>query len=145
MKTIRPVLLLVCGLICVATTNCASIPRTHSSGTELGVNVVSNFQHIDWMTMDINEDYITYDLDILSPEGRVLLKKVTEQEAKDIALSQAIIANHCDAIFQPRINCIKGKKNEIIRVTVYGRPAKYKKADDTNVHNIRKTTTITTR
>lgn len=111
-------------------TACASAPKTVVDGNEMGVNVKSNFQHIDWMTMDISDDFITYDIDILSPEGKLMLQDISEEGAKSLALSQAIKANKCDAIFQPRITTVRGNKNEILRVTVYGRPAKYKKRID---------------
>lgn len=114
-------------LVCIFMAGCGTIPQATVSGNELGVGVKSNFQHIDWMTMDISDKYITYDLDILSPEGKVLLKNTNEAGAKDLALSRAIAAYKCDAIFQPRVSVVRGGKNEILRVTVYGRPAKYKK------------------
>lgn len=114
---------------------CASTPKATLSGNEMDVTVKSNFQHIDWMTMDISDNYITYEIDVLNPEGKLLLKNATEASAKDLALSRAITANQCDAIFQPRVTFVHGPKNEILRVTVYGRTAKYKK------HNPDKITT----
>jgi len=103
------------------------MPKASTSGNEMDVTVKSNFQHIDWLTMDISDKYITYDIDVLSPEGKILLSNATEDSAKDLVLNRAIIANKCDAIFQPRISFVRGNKKEILRVTVYGRPAKYKK------------------
>lgn len=115
---------------CVVIAGCTSAPRALVGGNEMGVNVQSNLQHIDWMTMDISDDYITYDIDVLSNEGKIILQNASEESAKNIALSRAIAANRCDAIFQPRITTVRGDKNEILRVTVYGRPAKYRKQPD---------------
>lgn len=130
-------------VICMAVTGCVAASRATAGGEEMMVNVKSNLQHIDWMAMDINDDYITYDLDILSPEGKILLNNTTEETAKNLALSSAIVANQCDAIFQPRITVVKGTKGEILRVTVYGRPAKYKTREDVKITE--KTTTVISR
>lgn len=129
--------------VCAALAGCSSMPKANVGGNEMGVGVKSNFQHIDWMTMDISDDYITYDIDILTKEGKILLKNASEESAKNIALSRAIVANRCDAIFQPRITTVRGGKNEILRVTVYGRPAKYRKQQDVNTVN--SSTTIISR
>ncbi len=122
-------------ILCMVVTGCGTASKATAGGDEMMVNVKSNLQHIDWMSMDIADDYFTYDLDILSPEGKLLLKNASEDMAKSLALSKAIVANQCDAIFQPRITVLRGTKNEILRVTVYGRTAKYKKREDVKVTN----------
>lgn len=119
--------------ISMVTSGCSGLPRTSLSGNEMDVNVKSNLQHIDWLSMDISDEYVTYEIDVLTPEGKLLLKNATEASAKELALSRAIIANKCDAIFQPRVSFVHGRKNEILRVSVYGRTAKYKKADPDNI------------
>lgn len=85
---------------------------------------VNSFNEYD---LDISQNAITYTIDISTPEGRMKLNKVSLQEAEQLALTEAIAQNNCAMIINPQYTHLK-KGNRILRVTVYGFPAKYKNA-----------------
>lgn len=75
--------------------------------------------------LDISDDYITYTIDISTPEGKLLLNKKSLAEAQMTVENEAAMANKCDLIWQPKYSkLVDGKK--ILRITISGRPANYK-------------------
>lgn len=95
---------------------------TRGSGVEVKNKTVS----INRMTMDVDEEPIEYTINIATESGRAKLKNLSLEEAEDLALEEAIMSNKCAALFQPHYShyTYKGK---VLRVTVYGFPARYKK------------------
>lgn len=76
--------------------------------------------------MDIDPEPITYSIDVSTEAGRMKLKNLSLEEARDLALLEAIMANKCATIFQPQYTHLK-HKGSVLRVTLYGYPARYKK------------------
>lgn len=70
------------------------------------------------------EQYIEYTIDISNADGRLILNKMTEEEAKEYITSAALIKYGCDVIFRPKYNVLK-KGKQILRITMGGRPANY--------------------
>lgn len=78
------------------------------------------------LTMDIDPEPITYTIDISTQQGRAKLNKLSLEQAKELALVEAIMAARCATIFQPQYTHLVEKGN-VLRVTIYGHPARYKK------------------
>lgn len=77
------------------------------------------------LTMDLDKTPITYTIDISTEAGRMKLNGLSVEEADDLALTEAIMANQCVTIFEPKYtHLVKGGK--VLRVTIYGHPARYK-------------------
>lgn len=70
---------------------------------------------------------ITYTIDISTEEGRGKLKGLTLEEAKNMVLQEAAINNNCARIISPKFSWLV-KKGHVIRITVFGFPAKYRNA-----------------
>lgn len=79
------------------------------------------------LTMDLDDTPITYTIDISTPEGRAKLNKLSIDEACDLALIEAIMASRCATIFNPQYTHLV-QKGKVLRVTIYGYPARYKKS-----------------
>lgn len=77
------------------------------------------------MTMDVDKDPITYIIDISTESGKTKLKNLSVDEACDLALVEAIMANKCATIFNPQYTHLV-HKGKVLRVTLYGYPARYK-------------------
>ena len=77
------------------------------------------------LTMDLDKEPITYVIDITTELGRVELKNLSVEEARKLALVKAIMANKCATIFQPQYTHVVDK-GKVLRVTLYGYPARYK-------------------
>lgn len=75
---------------------------------------------------DFDETPITYVIDISTQEGRAKLKNISVQEAYDLALIEAIMKYKCANIFHPQFTHLE-KDGQVLRVTLYGFPARYKK------------------
>lgn len=97
------------------------------STTENASNTVkAKIESYNELTMDLGSDAITYTIDISTQEGKIKLNKLTLKEAERLALTEALMANNCAALFNPQYTHLQqGKK--ILRVTVYGFPAYYKR------------------
>lgn len=78
------------------------------------------------LTMDLDPEPITYVIDISTEAGRAKLNKLTLDEACDLALIEAIMTNKCATIFNPQYTHLVQSGN-VLRVTLYGYPARYKK------------------
>lgn len=77
------------------------------------------------LTMDLDPQGVSYTIDVSTPEGRAKLRKISLEDAKQLALIECIIKHNCVTIFNPQFtHLVKGK--DVLRVTVYGFPARYK-------------------
>lgn len=72
-----------------------------------------------------SDNRINYTLNGYTAEGKRKLKKLTEKEAVDLALTEAADLYNCDRLLDPRYSCEK-KGKKIRQVTVSGRPARYR-------------------
>ncbi len=77
------------------------------------------------LTMDLAPDAITYTIDVSTPDGKAKLHKLSLRQAEDLALTEALMKNNCAALFNPQFTHLK-KGKKVLRVTVYGFPARYK-------------------
>lgn len=77
------------------------------------------------MTMMLDSDPISYTIDISNESGRLKLKNLSLDEACDLALVEAIMANKCATIFQPQYTHLT-HKGKVLRITIYGYPARYR-------------------
>lgn len=68
---------------------------------------------------------IEYTIDYSTQDGRLILNKMSEHDAKEYVTSAALIKYNCDVIFRPKYNILK-KGRQILRITMGGRPANYK-------------------
>ena len=110
--------------IMLAMTSCKTL---FGSTNENASNTVkAKIESYNELTLDLSPDAITYTIDISTPDGRIKLNKLTLKEAERLALTEALMANKCAALFNPQYTHLRqGKK--ILRVTVYGFPAYYKR------------------
>ncbi len=84
------------------------------------------FESINELDYVFDENPITYVIDISTEEGRAKLKNISIQEAYDLALIEAIMKYKCANIFHPQFTHLE-KNGQVLRVTLYGFPARYKK------------------
>lgn len=77
------------------------------------------------LTMDLDAEPITYTIDISTTAGRTKLNNLSLDDACDLALVEAIMVNKCATIFQPQYTHLV-QKGKVLRVTIYGYPARYK-------------------
>lgn len=96
--------------------------RKLNAYTTVNPNIVSYNE----LTMDIDEVPITYVIDISTEAGKTKLKNLSLDEACDLALIEAIMANKCATIFNPQYTHVV-HKGKVLRVILYGYPARYKK------------------
>ena len=75
--------------------------------------------------MKLDEKGVSYTIDVSTAEGRYKLKDLSLADAQQLALIECIIKNNCATIFNPQFTHLK-KGKQILRVTVYGFPARYK-------------------
>ena len=98
--------------------------RKINAYTTVNPNIVSYNE----LTMDIDTEPIEYTIDISTEAGRLKLNKLSIDEACDLALIEAIRASKCATIFQPQYTHLV-EKGKVLRVTLYGFPARYKKKE----------------
>ncbi len=78
------------------------------------------------LTMDLDPSGVAYTIDISNAEGALKLKNITLHEAQRLALTECLMKYNCATLFNPQFTHLKdGKK--ILRVTVFGFPARYKR------------------
>lgn len=87
-------------------------------------------ESINRLDLDIDTQGITYTIDISTEEGRIKLNGLTLNQAKKVALEEAAIKNNCARIISPKFSHLK-KGKQILRVTVFGFPARYKNSQKT--------------
>lgn len=75
--------------------------------------------------MDLDPTAVSYTIDVSTPEGRLKLNKISLRDAEHLALVECLIKHNCATLFNPQYTHLKKGKN-ILRVTVYGYPARYK-------------------
>ena len=115
-------------LIALATTvllvcSCSSL---RSGGTGITDSEVATYtESINRYDLDVDPQGITYTIDISTVEGKLKLNGLSLEQAKQLALEEAAIKNNCARIISPKFSHLK-KGKQILRVTVFGFPARYK-------------------
>lgn len=106
------------------------------SSLQSGVNGVTSTEvatyteSINRYDLDVDPQGITYTIDISTQEGRIKLNGLSVAQAQQLALEEAAIKNNCARIISPKFSHLK-KGKQILRVTVFGFPARYKNSQRT--------------
>lgn len=119
---------------------CAALLLTACSTTRSGVNQrnasytphtrINSFNEYD---LEISSEGVSYTIDISTPEGRMKLNNLKLREAENLALTEAVIKYNCATLVNPQYtNLMRGKK--VLRITVYGFPAKFKNQEKMEEH-----------
>jgi hypothetical protein len=85
----------------------------------------ANLTSYNELTMDLASDPVLYTIDVTTPAGELKLRKLSLSQAKDLALTEALIQYQCAVLFNPQYTYLT-KGNKVLRITVYGYPARYK-------------------
>lgn len=87
-------------------------------------------ESINRYDLDVDPQGITYTIDISTQEGKIKLNGLSLDQAQQLALEEAAIKNNCARIISPKFSHLK-KGKQILRVTVFGFPARYKNSQKT--------------
>lgn len=105
------------------TISCSSL-RSGGDGIT-NTEVTTYTESINRYDLDVDPQGITYSIDISTMEGKIKLNGLSLEQAKKLALEEAAIKNNCARIISPKFSHLK-KGKQILRVTVFGFPARYK-------------------
>lgn len=126
MKLNNIILPLIASTLLLGASSCSHRHRADSLNGYTTVNPV--VESYNPLTMDIDPNPVTYTINVSTEDGRVKLNKLTLAEAKELALVETLMTYQCATLFNPQYtHLMKGGK--VLRVTVYGYPARYKKKE----------------
>lgn len=110
--------------VCLLLPGCASTSKRATS-MNAWHTVHANIESYNELTMDLDTEPVEYTIDISTPEGKLKLNKISLEAAHELALVECVMHNKCATLFNPQYTqLVRGGK--ILRVTVYGYPARYK-------------------
>lgn len=118
-------ILFITNILLLSCNTAQSISGSHEKNSSATVKLV--MESYNEFTMDLDPVAVMYTIDISTEEGQLKLKNTTLLEAEQLALVECLIKNNCATLFNPQFTHLK-KGKDILRVTVYGFPARYKKA-----------------
>ena len=121
MKFISRVVLLL--VLSIGVTSCS--PKISTRKLNAYTTVDPTIVSYNELTMNLDPQPITYTIDVSTESGRAKLNKLSVDEACDLALIEAIMSYKCATIFNPQYTHLVNK-GKVLRVTVYGYPARYK-------------------
>lgn len=106
--------------------SCASCSRNIAASHINGwVSSKTSIVSYNELTMDLDPEPIQYTIDISTEAGRAKLKGLSLEEAMDLVLVEAIIANRCATIFEPKYKHTM-QNGKVLGILIYGHPARYK-------------------
>ncbi len=108
--------------------SCSSL-RSGGNGIT-GTEIATYTESINRFDLDVDAQGITYTIDISTQEGKIKLNGLSLAQAQQLALEEAAIKNNCARIISPKFSHLK-KGKQILRVTVFGFPARYKNSQKT--------------
>ncbi len=114
--------------ICLLLTSCSSLRSGGDGITSTEINTYT--ESINRFDLDVDPQGITYTIDISTQEGKIKLNGLSLAQAQQLALEEAAIKNNCARIISPKFSHLK-KGKQILRVTVFGFPARYKNSQKT--------------
>lgn len=119
-------------IIFIVASNCLCSCSSFRSGGDgiTDTEITTYTESINRYDLDVDAEGITYTIDISTQEGQIKLKGLSLEQAKQLALEEAAIKNNCARIISPKFSHLK-KGKQILRVTVFGFPAKYKNSTKT--------------
>lgn len=124
MKT-RIISFAIVAIAYLTVTSCSTM-RSGSRSRNASNTVRAKIESYNELTMDLAPDAITYTIDVSTAEGKIKLHKLSLRQAEELALTEAVMNNNCAALFNPQYTHLK-KGRKVLRVTVYGFPAYYKR------------------
>ncbi len=123
MKNTHIILMSIVAFTVMAITSCSVLTGAGGYATDLGIETGGkSFNSYDLVPVG---DRITYTIDISTPEGKQKLHKLSLNDAKRLAETEASRKYNCDRLLHPRFDYLK-KGKRILRITVDGRPANYR-------------------
>lgn len=111
------------------TVSSCSLLRSGGDGIT-DTEIATYTESINRYDLDVDTQGITYTIDISTQEGKLKLNGLSLAQAKQLALEEAAIKNNCARIISPKFSHLK-KGKHILRVTVFGFPARYKNSQKT--------------
>lgn len=109
---------------------CSCSSARSGGGGITGAEISTYTESLNRYDLDIDSEFITYTIDISTPEGQIKLNGLTLEQAQQLALDEAAIKYKCTKIFGPKFSHLK-KGKHILRITVSGQPARYKNSQKT--------------
>lgn len=115
-------------VITLALVSCgASKPSSGWYGSNPTLDPYTKINSINDADLIISDKSIEYTIDYSTSEGRLKLQGKTIEQACRLALVEATIKYKCAKIVSPQYTHFEDGK-QVLRVTVYGFPGKYKNA-----------------
>lgn len=105
-----------------------SVLSTNSHAENAHATVKPNIVSYNELTMNLDAAPVTYTIDISTTEGKLKLHKISLSDAEKLALTECLMKYNCATLFNPQYTHLK-KGKDILRVAVYGFPARYKRID----------------
>lgn len=115
-------------LVCLILGLSSCSPKISTRKLNAYTTVNPTIKSYNELTMDLDAEPITYVIDVSTEAGKMKLKNLSLDEACDLALVEAIMSKKCATIFNPQYTHLM-HKGKVLRVTLYGYPARYKKQD----------------
>lgn len=125
MKQILSIAIIALSLL---VSSCSSL-RSGGNGIT-STEIPTYTESINRYDLDVDPQGITYTIDISTQEGKIKLNGLSLAQAQQLALEEAAIKNNCARIISPKFSHLK-KGKQILRVTVFGFPARYKNSQKT--------------
>ena len=122
---------LLLSLCSVAVLASCSMMRSGGDGIT-GTEVFTVNESYNRMDLEVDPQSITYTIDISTSEGLMKLNGLSLAEAQKLALEEAAIKNNCARIISPKFSHLK-KGKQVLCVTVFGFPARYKNSEKPKV------------
>lgn len=111
-------------MLCIS--SCSVI--SGAGGTATGVGIKVSGESVNTYDLVPVGNRITYTIDISTPEGKQKLNKISLEDAKRLAETEACRKYNCDRLIDPRFDYVK-KGNRILRITIDGRLGVYRTKD----------------
>lgn len=105
-----------------------SVLKSSSHQKNGAVTVAPEIISYNELTMDLDPVGVTYTIDTTTEEGRLKLNKISIKEAEQLALVECLMKYNCATLFNPQFTHLK-KGKDVLRVTVFGFPARYKRVN----------------
>lgn len=120
----------ICTLAVVSFSSC-STSRTGANSNNAYQAPRTYIESMNDYALDVEPEGVSYTIDISTPEGAAKLNKISLKEAENLALTEAVIKYNCAMLVNPQFTHLK-KGNRILRITVFGFPARYRGRPDKN-------------
>lgn len=76
----------------------------------------------------VSPNGVEFTIDYSTPDGRIMLKNISLDQAKELINAEAARKHNCAMIVRPKYTFLRDGK-QILRITVFGFPANYKNAE----------------